>query len=158
MVTIGSVGWTLGSAALSRPWLKLRRDQIITAGAIFAAVGMSMVSFYAFTSGEVFLILAIGWIFAGIGMGLSQASTSLAVMELSEVHRQGRNTSSLQVAEGLGSALLVGLAGTSTAMWDVKAQPEIAFGATFTMLTLICIAMVFISTRIGHIANAVAGR
>jgi MFS family permease len=54
----------------------------------------------------------IGFTFCGLGMGLQSASTSLAVMQLSPGAEIGRNTSSLQVGETAGNALLVGAAGT----------------------------------------------
>jgi len=45
-------------------------------------------------------------------MGLAYSSTSLAVMTLSEPAKQGRNASSLQLAEALGAAVLTAVAGT----------------------------------------------
>lgn len=158
ILTIGSIGWTLGSAIQSQPWFRLRRDQIITLGAASAALGLGMIASYVWVAALPFLVPAVGWVLTGFGMGLSQASTSLAVMGLSETHEQGRNTSSLQVAEGMGSALLTGLAGTIFALWHGHGPKGDAFGTIFTVLMVLCLAAVWVSRRIGNIPNAVARR
>ena len=50
--------------------------------------------------------------FAGFGMGLGIASTSIAVMSLSRDDEQGRNASSLQLGDALGASLFAGVSGS----------------------------------------------
>lgn len=157
ILTVGSIGWTVGSAVQSQTWFRLRRDQIITLGAVSAAVGLALIALYAWHPAVWFSVALIGWILTGFGMGLGQASTSLAVMGLSEPHLQGRNTSSLQVAEGMGSSMLTGLAGTIFSLWNGPQNPA-AFVVTFGALALLCVAAFLLSRRIGVISNQVAGR
>ena len=52
-----------------------------------------------------FGLVGVGWIFAGLGMGLSISSSSLAVMTLSDPAIQGRNASSLNLFDALGSGI-----------------------------------------------------
>ena len=44
VLTVGSIGWTTGSWLQSRPWLKIRRDRLITYGCLLVAVGVSIVA------------------------------------------------------------------------------------------------------------------
>lgn len=157
ILTVGSIGWTVGSAVQSQTWFRLRRDQIIMLGAVSAALGLGMITLYAWLPDVWFSFALVGWILTGFGMGLSQASTSLAVMGLSDVHEQGRNTSSLQVAEGMGSALLTGLAGTLFSFFHTVPN-QAGFVATFGALALLCVLAFWLSSRVGVISNAVAGR
>jgi len=41
VLTVGAVGWTAGSYLQSRPWLRLRRDRLITLGCLFVALGVA---------------------------------------------------------------------------------------------------------------------
>ena len=54
---------------------------------------------------------AVGWVVAGLGMGLGLTSLSVLVLELSPVAEQGVNASALQVSDALGSIIMIGTAG-----------------------------------------------
>lgn len=162
-ITVGSIGWTAGSALQSQSWFKLRRDQIITLGAISSTIGLAVVAGFSWFSDLWFVVPGIGWTLTGFGMGLSQASTSLAVMGLSEAHKQGRNTSSLQVAEGLGTSVLTGMAGAIMAFFDEglaarTLTPGSNYLVVFGFMSVLCLLAIWLSRRIGTIPNAVAGK
>ena len=57
-------------------------------------------------------MVAVAWLFAGLGMGLATSGTSLATMALSGAADQGRNASSLQFGEAFGGGLFIGVGGT----------------------------------------------
>ena len=40
-LTVGSIGWTTGSWLQSRPWLKIRRDRLITLGCVSLTIGLA---------------------------------------------------------------------------------------------------------------------
>jgi MFS family permease len=151
-LTVGSVGWALGSWAQSRAWLGLRRDQIIIVGTAICATGLAAVTAAAWLPGHGLIwLLILGWTVGGLGMGLQMASTSLVVMELSTESELGRNTSSLQVAEALGNAVVAGLAGTIfAALLD---DSGLAFGTLFTAMTTVSLLSLMFSLRIGPVAN-----
>ena len=152
-LTIGSVGWTAGSWSQARPWVRLRRDQLITLGALFCAAGLlTMVAFIAWSQSPLFLGV-LGWVIAGLGMGIMMPSTAVAIMGLSSPQEQGRNNSALQVAEGLGNALLTGLAGAIYVAAARQASSQTSFVVLFTTLTVICLAALVLSRRIGPIEN-----
>ena len=150
-VMIGSAGWTIGGWLQSRRWLTIRRDTIIVAGTVLAAVGMVTVAIGGFVPVTPLWLILAGWTLAGGGMGLAHTSTSLAVMQLSAPDGLGRNTSSLQVGEALGNALLGGLAGTIFAV--SIARPEIAFGLVMTAMTVLGLVAALSATRIGPLQN-----
>ena len=87
-------------------------DRIVAAGTACVAAGLLVVAFAAWTPALGLVAPVAGSTLAGLGMGLATSSTSLVVMQLSSRGELGRNTSSLQLGEMLGNALLGGLAGT----------------------------------------------
>ena len=113
VLTVGAVGWTAGflaaspalAACPSRPvdylWLLFSGHCIGPRGLDRVLARDSLTPF-----------VAVGWVFGGLGMGLATSSSSLAVMSLSTAAEQGRNASSLNLYDALGSAIFVGIAGT----------------------------------------------
>lgn len=86
-------------------------------------------------------------------MGIMMPSTSVAIMGLSSAQEQGRNNSALQVAEGLGNALLTGLAGAIYAAAVRQTSAQTSFVWLFTVLTVVCLLALVVSRRIGPIDN-----
>lgn len=153
IITIGSCGWMVGAWLQSRPWLRLRRDQIIILGTACVLVGLVLVSASAWLPGRLLAVAVVGWVVAGFGMGLSLASTSLAVMQLSETVELGRNTSSLQVGEALGNSIGAGIAGTLFALGLAQSNPVFGFGAPLTAMAVIAALGLAASLRIGGVEN-----
>ena len=153
ILTVGSIGWMLGAWLQSRPWLRLRRDLIIGAGAVSSAVGLAATAVAAWVPGRLVPLSVTGWVFAGLGMGLAVASTSLAVMQLSAPVEIGRNTSSLQVGEALGASIGAGLAGTMFVLGTSRANPTLGFGGLLTVMALLSLAGVAAAARIGPVEN-----
>lgn len=153
ILTIGSAGWMAGAWLQSRPWLRLRRDQIIIAGVASIVVGLSLTAVAAWLPGRLLVVAVVGWVFAGLGMGLSLASTSLAVMQLSEPVEIGRNTSSLQVGESLGNSIGAGLAGTLFALGLARGDLMLGFGGALTAMLVLTALALASSLRIGAVAN-----
>ncbi|MFZ1410140.1 MAG: MFS transporter, partial [Micropruina sp.] len=152
-LTIGSLGWMLGAWLQSRPWLRLRRDTLITLGAGCIAVGLASVALGAWFAGVWLVVLALGWTLAGLGMGLSVASGSLVVMQVSAGDELGRNTSALQVGEALGTSLFAGLAGTWFAYTHQDFPAPVSFGGLLTVMVLAGLAGTIMARRIGPVRN-----
>ena len=125
-LTVGSLGWMAGSWVQSRTWLRLRRDtRMALAGSV--AFGLTWVTVNAVRPTAPAWSVATGWVLAGFGMGLTTASTALAVIWLSRVSEHGRNASSLNLSDALGSALFVIVSGSLfAALHPVKEAPESA--------------------------------
>lgn len=151
VLTIGSIGWTVGSWLQSRQWLRLRRDRIITVGAAATALGLAAVALAAWQPGQLLWAVMVGWVIGGFGMGLQVASTSLVVMELSPAADLGHNTSALQVGEALGSSVVAGLAGTIFVL--LNADQNRAFGTLFVAMVAVAVVGLVFSLRIGVVRN-----
>lgn len=148
-LTIGAIGWTTGSWLQSRTWLPVRRDRLITLGCAAVAAGLAVVAVAAWWPGLWFGLVGVGWVLAGLGMGLSVSSSSVAVMSLSAPTDQGRNASSLNLFDALGSGLFVGLAGTLFAALHPTGDLPLTFGALLSAMVAVAVLAVGASLRIG---------
>jgi MFS family permease len=152
-ITTGSIGWMAGAWLQSRPWLRLRRDWIIIAGASSTAAGLLATAVAGWMPGRLVALTVAGWVLAGLGMGLAVASTSLAVMQLSAPVEIGRNTSSLQVGEALGASIGAGLAGTMFVLGASQGNQTLGFGGLLTLMALLSLAGVAAALRVGAVEN-----
>jgi hypothetical protein len=100
-------------------------------------------------------VVAVAWVFAGVGMGLATSGTSLATMTLSSGGEQGRNASSLQFGEAFGAGLFVGVGGTIFAALRPGGNLTLTFGSVLTAMTLVGAFAVLTSLRIGPIRISV---
>ena len=153
VLTVGSIGWTVGSWLQARPWLRLRRDRLITLGCLSVATGGALVGVIALFPALPYAFVAVAWIFSGLGMGLATSSTSLAVMSLSGAAEQGRNASSLNVADALGSGIFVGIAGSIFAALRASGNLALTFGVVQLSMAAVGLLAVLTSRRIGTVRN-----
>jgi MFS family permease len=156
VLTVGAIGWTVGSWLQSRTWLRIRRDVLITLGCGSVAFGLALVSLVAFFPKVPYGLVAVSWIFSGLGMGLATSSTSLAVMSLSAPSDQGRNGSSLNVYDALGSAIFIGVAGTIFAALHPTGNLALTFGVVEISMAVVALLAVLTSLRIGTVRNEFA--
>lgn len=155
-LTVGSVGWTVGSFLQSRPWLKIRRDRLITIGCVCLALGLGFTGLIAFTPAIPYYFVALAWVFSGLGMGLATSSTSLAVMTLSVEAEQGRNASSLNLSDALGAGIFVGVSGTIFAALHPAGNLALTFGTVLVSMAAIAVVAAVASLRIGAVRNEFA--
>jgi MFS family permease len=156
VLTVGAAGWTTGSWLQSRPWLRIRRDVLITSGCGSVALGLALVALVAFLPALPYGIVAVGWVVGGLGMGLATSSTSLAVMTLSAAGDQGRKGSSLNVYDALGSAIFIGVAGTIFAALHPSGNLALTFGLVEASMAVVALLAVLTSLRIGVVRNEFA--
>jgi len=120
------------------------------------ALGLASVGTLAFLPAVPFWLAAFGWVFAGFGMGLSVSSTSLAVMTLSAEAEQGRNASSLNLFDALGSSVFVGIAGTLFNALRPGGDLPLTFGVLLLAMMVIALLAALTSLRIGVVRNEFA--
>lgn len=154
MLTIGSVGWFIGSWLQSRPWFRLERHTMIVVGAAAVAVGIlgcvTVAWWPAMWVGVAWLV----WPFAGLGMGLVVASTGLAQITFSAPAEQGRNASALTSGESLGNSIITGVAGTLFALLHHGAAAHASFGIPLLAMAAIASVGILTATRIGPVRAA----
>ncbi|MDR0435954.1 MAG: MFS transporter [Propionibacteriaceae bacterium] len=157
-LAIGAVGYGIGVFVQGRTWMRLRRDQIILYGSLSALLGVALMTGYAAMRADIYPLILIGISFTALGMGFSVSSTSLVTMTLSPLDRIGRNTSSLQIGDYLGSAFLSGtVAGTIYAALHNRASVEATFGWLFGVQLVFVLLAVWLATRIGPVRNESSG-
>ena len=153
VLTVGSVGWTVGSWLQSLPGLNLHRDRIIALGAFFVLLGLVVAAVTAAVPDVWVGLIGVSWVLAGLGMGLSLASTTLVTMTLSPPAEQGRNASSISLGEALGASLFVGLSGSIFAGLHSSGPLAATFGWVMGAMVLVAVAGLLFSLRIGRVPN-----
>ena len=150
---VGAVGWTTGSFLQANRRLPLRRDQLITIGCLNVAIGLALAGVIAFVPTLPYALVALAWVFAGLGMGFATASTSLATITLSAEDAQGRNGSSLNLGDALGSSVFVGLAGTIFGALHPSGNLGVAFGSVLLAMSVVAVLALLASLRVGPVAD-----
>ncbi|HEY5247453.1 MAG TPA: hypothetical protein VIJ15_03250, partial [Dermatophilaceae bacterium] len=110
MLTVGALGWSLGSFVQGHHALSNRRSELIVAGGASLTFGILLLAAIA-ELGWHYYVVGLATALAGLGMGLAMSSTSVLSLSLSSVRDHGRASSSLQVADVLGSVLGISAAG-----------------------------------------------
>jgi MFS family permease len=152
-LTVGALGWSAGAWLQSLRGFRVPRHRIITLGAACVMAGVSLVALVAWLQLWV-LVVAVAWVFAGIGMGLATSGTTLATMTLSRSGEQGRNASSLQFGEAFGGGLFVGLGGTVFAAVRPTGNLTLTFGSVLTAMAVVGLLAVLVSLRTGPIRHS----
>lgn len=157
-LTVGSLGWTVGSVLQSQRWIKLSRDAFITLGATVTALAIAVIVAFAWFPGIHLFVGLAGWIVGGLGMGLTMPSSAVAVMSLSARSEQGRHQSSMQVSESVGNAVITAVAGGLYTALLFTEPDKLAYTAGLGAALLLASAAVLVSRRIGHIPNELIQR
>jgi MFS family permease len=90
---------------------------------------------------------AVGWVVAGLGMGLGVTSLSVLLLELSPVAEQGANAASIQVSDSLGSIVLIGMAGALFAGFHGRGHDPQVYLAIFGLTALVALAGALVAPR-----------
>lgn len=151
-LAIGAVSWSVGSTVQAWRGLRLRRDTIIIVGTAALATGL-VINTATVLGTWSWLLIGVGYFLGGFGMGFVVTGTSLTNMQISEPHRIGRNTSSLQVSEGLGNSLVTGLVGAVFAGLHTVASTQLTFGMIQALALVVATVSVVAALRIGPVRN-----
>ncbi|WP_433475322.1 MFS transporter [Spirillospora sp. CA-142024] len=106
VLTVGGLGWSAASQVQGRS--ERPREFYAVLGAVLVTAGIVLATIALQFSGW---LAAPAWIIGGAGMGFSIGSLSVLLLDLSAEDEQGVNSSALQIADTLGSSLVVGVAG-----------------------------------------------
>ncbi len=151
VLTAGALGWFCGSWLQSQGWVHIPRERLISLGATSVLIGLALVCLTSAVPQLWAGLVAVGWVFAGLGMGLATASTSLAVMALSHTTEVGRNASSLNLGDALGSGVFVGVSGTLFAALHPAGALSLTFGTVFGAMAVVALLAAFASLRVGRV-------
>ena len=120
MLTVGALGWSVGSTVQGHHALHDRRSELVITGGASLAVGILLLAAIAQFDWHYYLV-GLATTLSGLGMGLAMSSTSVLALALSAVRDHGRSASSLQLADVLGSVMGISAAG---AVFAAMHQPH----------------------------------
>ncbi|MFE2864753.1 MFS transporter [Embleya sp. NPDC059259] len=140
-LTVGALSWALGSWYQGRSPHE-RRPLLVRMGFLFVAVAIGG-ALLALVPGVSPYVVTVGWFFGGAGMGMAVSSMSVLTLDLSTPEESGTNSSSLQVADSLGTIVMVGLAGAIFAALHEGTGKD---SGVFTLIFAIMLATALLGT------------
>jgi len=141
-LTITALGWSAASAAQGR-YLNWSREASLRTGFWLVAAGLvvfGLVSQPWFPAWPAFVACAVG----GAGMGIAMPAISVLLLRYSPEGERGFNTSAVQLADWVGSALLIGLGGVLLAVAGSVLEPSPAMA----LLTVALVALALLGVRL----------
>lgn len=131
VVTTCTLAWTAGSWMQARVNDRRQGAHLVRLGLVTILLGIAGMIAVA-QPGTPFVIGAVGWTVAGLGMGLSYAPISLMMLREAPPGREGWASASLNLADVMGIALGVGFGGAAVAAgeslgWAAASGVTIAF-------------------------------
>ena len=149
-LTGGALTWSLGSWYQGRPGLRLPRPTLVAIGSALVAGGVVVVGGALLPAVPEALaagVAAVGWLVAGLGMGLGVTSLSVLLLEASPAAEQGANAASLQVSDSLGSIIMIGLAGAVFAGLHGRGHDGSVFLAIYVLTATLAVAGALVGRR-----------
>jgi MFS family permease len=133
VVTVSTLSWTIGSwvqARLNDRWEGRRLVRLGLGLILIGTAGMV----WQLRSGVPVVEGFLAWSVAGLGMGLAYSPISLMMLRAAPSGREGWASASLNLIDGLGIAIGVGVGGAAVALVSHGSRPvsggvAIAFGA-----------------------------
>jgi MFS family permease len=141
MLTVGALGWSFGSFVQGNHALHNRRSELVATGGASLTVGILLLAAIA-ELGWPYYLVGLATTLCGLGMGLAMSSTSVLSLSLSAVRDHGRASSSLQVADVLGSVVGISAAG---AVFAVMHNP---LGSDIHVFELIWLSLAAVSALV----------
>jgi MFS family permease len=133
-LTSASLSWSTAAWVQSRLSKPGRDAALIGSGMAIVGLGIAIVATTLWTSVPV-VVTFIGWAIAGVGMGFTFNTASVAALREARPGEEGATSSSLQLADALGVSLSTGLGGAVIAIsdrhgWDHASTLAIVFAIT----------------------------
>jgi MFS family permease len=138
VLAVGSLGWSAGSWMQGRDRWAGRRATLVSAGAALLCGGLLGVVAITHFGWNPYLV-AVALVACGTGMGLGTASLSVLALTLTMAADHGAASSSLQLADVLGSVLGIAAAGAVFAALHTHAGQDVPVYVTM-WLGLACVA------------------
>jgi predicted MFS family arabinose efflux permease len=122
-LTVSAIGWSAGSAWQGRHPDR-SRSRLLRVAFLLVAVGLAAISLVSWHWAPGWLAY-VAWTTAGAGMGVGVSSVSVLLLGLSPAHELGFNTSAMQLADMIGTVLLVGVGGVLVNALGGTAHPTL---------------------------------
>ncbi|MCF2706466.1 MFS transporter [Arcanobacterium haemolyticum] len=145
VLTISSVAWAAGSAVQGKVKDPAKRRALPIIGSIAQTVGIAIACLTSFSAVNG-LFLIIGWLIGGFGIGMVFPAMTVLGLAMTRPENQGKTSSSLQLADTLGAAFCVAVAGIIQAL--VLPAIELSFVAAIGALTVLSAIGIIIARRV----------
>lgn len=122
-LTVSAIGWSAASAWQGRK-PDVSRSMLLRVAFALDALGLALASVVTWAAAPAWLAYP-AWGIAGCGMGLGVSSISVLLLGQSPEHERGFNTSAVQLADMLGTVLLVGIGGVLVNALGSTAHPTV---------------------------------
>ncbi|GAA5074207.1 MFS transporter [Lysobacter panacisoli] len=146
VLTVGALGWSLGAWYRSRPTQPFTPPQLLRIGMSMIVVGVSGVA-GAISPSVPVAVGIVGWIAAGLGMGLLFPTLSVLTLQLSPLNRQGVNASALQLCDALTTATVLAVGGSLFAALFTRA-PSLAYLVGFAISAALALLGAVLASRV----------
>lgn len=147
VLAAGALGWAAGAWYQGHDALHLPRYRLVEVGGVLLAAGLAVLG--AVSALHLPWALApLGLVLMGLAMGLGVTTTTVLALELSPVEDHGACSSSLQLADVLGSVLGIAAATAVFAAKHVPHQDDALFGAMFIGMAVVAAVVVPAGQRI----------
>ena len=148
ILAVGSLGWSAGSWVQGRDRWAGRRDHLVVAGGVLLTAGLLGVVAVTHFGWHPWLI-ALALVACGTGMGLGTASLSVLSLTLTPPADHGATSSSLQLADVLGSVIGIAAAGAVFAALHTRAGQDVpVFVGMWLGLSAVAACVVLAGSRI----------
>lgn len=156
-LTGGALGWSIGSFLQSR--VKLERRWILVAASMATGMSLAAMALLSAPGTPLWLVMMV-WAVTGSSIGAAFSTTSVLVLKLSTADERGRNSSSLQLSDQLGSVAGTAGAGTLFAALRDPAHPEQigVFVVIWVSLAAVALFGIAAAARSGQVPGGPAGR
>lgn len=111
-LTIGAIGWTIGSAIQGRS--KAPRYRLVQIGAACVTICALALLLLVLVDGAGWISYPT-WIIGGLGMGLGMSTVSVLILDFSPPEDRGANSAALQLSDVSVAAITVGIGGSLVA-------------------------------------------
>jgi MFS family permease len=147
-VTGSTLAWTAGAWLQSRLSGRWEARRLVGWGVVIIATGLAVMALVLSPAVPVEVGVA-AWTVAGFGIGLAYAPTTLLMLRAAPQGREGWASSSLNLADVLGTAIGIGLGGAAVAAATVHGWPLAAgVGMAFAIAGAGAIALALASRRL----------
>ncbi|MFD1861019.1 MFS transporter [Aeromicrobium camelliae] len=146
-LTATAVLWFAGSwwSTRSRWWRSRRRRVVVGAAAVVVAV---VAASAVVIDAVPIAVIAAGWAFGGLGMGMAMPTLSVLVLDLSTPDTQGRNSASMQTSDAVLQALVIAVcSGVFAAL--LAQGGATPFVGVFAIAAVVAVVAVPVATRVG---------
>lgn len=147
LLAVGSIGWALGAWWQGREGAIARRSSFITLGGAMLAIGFGLMAALTLLGWNPWL-LAIPLAFCGLAMGVGMTTTTVLALEMVSEEQHGETSSSLQIADVLGSVLGIAAATAAFAIWHQRGHDAWLFAGMYAVLAACAAAVVLAGQRI----------